>query len=474
MMKNVYNKLMKNSFVFMVASFGSKLISFILVPFYTHVLSSEQYGTVDVLVATVSLFSPIACLGIGDVVVMFLSKKEYEHKKIFTNAMVLLLAGNVLVSFVYPFLFLNEIFKDYFIYFVMLVVISSLYGIMQMFARGTSRVTACAVSGVLYTLVLGVSNILLLLYFKLGIIGYLLSMVMAYAIPCTYLLIVVKEKSLKVKLIDKKLIINVLKLGIPLMPTAVLWTLMNLADKYAISSFLGVASNGLYAVAHKIPTIISVIYSFFQQAWQLTTFELDSRDERGKTYTEVFEMLTCVVFCTTPFLAIISRLYITHLCDASYLDAWKVSPILMYCSVLNCISGFLGSNYLLMKNTKAALKTTFIGAVINVVLNFVLVPLWGLNGAAIATCSGYFYMVLKKHKDTKEFTPLRLNKYRFGITGVLSIMILLTILIDNTMMYYGINFAILVCMLVNYRKVIHKVIAVIVKRLNINANSEGK
>ena len=104
-----YKNLAKNSMIFLIANFGSKFLSFILVPFYTHVLNTGEYGTVDTLVSTVSLFSPIATLGIGDVIIMFLSKKEYDAKKIFTNATLLILIGNFLVSFIYPLFFIFNI-----------------------------------------------------------------------------------------------------------------------------------------------------------------------------------------------------------------------------------------------------------------------------------------------------------------------------------------------------------------------------
>ena len=70
----------------MIANFESKIFLFILVPFYTHV---------DILIATVSLFSPIATLGIGIVIIMFLAKKEYEEKKIFINTTALSVLSNV-------------------------------------------------------------------------------------------------------------------------------------------------------------------------------------------------------------------------------------------------------------------------------------------------------------------------------------------------------------------------------------------
>lgn len=464
-MNNKYKRLMKNSAVFMIANFGSKLLSFILVPFYTHVLSTGEYGTVDALIATVSLFSPIATFGIGDVIVMYLSKKEYAAKKIFMNATVLIILGNVLVAFVYPILFLTNIFKGYIAYFIILVLVSSIYGVLQMYARGTDKVTACAVSGVIYTVSLAFSNIVFLLWMEKGIAGYLTSAVLAYLIPSLYLFFIVRDKCFSISLIDQKLIKNILRLSIPLIPTTVLWTLMNLADKYAILWFMDTSANGVYAVAHKIPTIISVIYGIFQQAWQLTTFELETKEERSNAYSKIFELLTGIMFCVAAVLVIVNRLYVTFLCEETYISAWKISPILMYGSVLNCISGLLGSNYLIMHDTKSALKVTAVGAMFNVLLNFILVPLMGLYGAAIATCIGYLYMVGKKYLDTTKFTPLHIKSKRYILSNIFLIFMCLTVVIKNDFIYYIINLFITVCMIINYKDQYHRMLELVVNKI---------
>jgi len=463
-MNNKYQRLIKNSGIFMIANFGCKFLSFILVPFYTHILSTVQYGTVDTLVATVSLFSPIATLGIGDVIIMFLSKKEYESKKIFTNATLLILLGNILVSLVYPLLILSDIFRDYILYFVLLVITSSIYGVLQMYARGTGKVAACAASGVVYTVTLALSNILLLLYLKQGISGYLLSTVLAYFVPSVYLFIIAKDKCLKCSLIDKNLIRQILRLSIPLMPTAILWTLMNLADKYAILWFVGPSGNGIYAVAHKIPTIISVIYSIFQQAWQLTTFELESKEERSSAYTDIFELLTCVLFVTGSVLIILNRIYIMYFCEDSYFGAWKVTPILMYSAILNCISGLIGSNYLIMHDTKSALKVNAIGATINIVLNFTLVPICGLYGAAIATAVGYLYMIVKKYFDTSKFTPLNIKMNRFLLSNVIIVSMFFFAVLESGLVFYSMTLILVLLMMLIYRDQFSKVMSLVISR----------
>lgn len=141
----------------------------------------------------------------------------------------------------------------------------------------------------------------------------------------------------------------------------------------------------------------------------MTTFELETKEERSRTYTNVFELLTGIIFILGAVLIILNRVYITYGCNENYLEAWKISPILMYSSILNCVSGLLGSNYLIMHDTKSALKVTAVGAFINTILNFILVPIYGVYGAALATIVGYLYMVvvslLKLLELTDRFDP---------------------------------------------------------------------
>lgn len=462
-MSDRYNRLAKNSAAFMIANFGSKILSFILVPFYTHVLTTEEYGTVDALIATVSLLSPIASFGIGDVIVMFLSKREVSKEKIFTNATAIIVVGNVIVSIIYPLIYLSNIFSDFIIYFVCLVLVSSIYGVLQMYARGTDKVAQCALSGVIYTAVLALSNIVLLLWLHLGIAGYLCSTIFAYSVPSLYLLYVIEGKKLKLSLLDRKLLRNILQLSIPIIPTAVLWSIMNLADKYTILFFMGPSANGIYTVAYKIPTIISVIYGIFQPAWQLTTFELVTKKDRSETYSKLFELLTGAMFGIGAILLIVNRLYVTYLCNENYSSAWKVSPIIMYSAIFNCLSGFIGSNYLIMHNTKAVLKISVVGSILNVLVNLILVPLIGLYGAAVATCIGYIYMFGKKYLETSSFTALNVNRQRFCLSNIIIIILCVSVLSQSNILFYIINVFGVLCLLFLYRDQYSKLLYYIIK-----------
>lgn len=103
-MNERYQKLAKNSGLFMIANFGSKILTFIMVPYYTYVLTTAEYGTVDIIVATVALISPLVTFGMNDIITLFLVRKEYPKEKIFTNSFLILLIANIIILILYPFI----------------------------------------------------------------------------------------------------------------------------------------------------------------------------------------------------------------------------------------------------------------------------------------------------------------------------------------------------------------------------------
>lgn len=466
-----YKKLASNSFLFFLANFGSKILSFVMVPYYTYALTTAEYGTVDVLVSTVSLLAPLVTFGMGDIVTLYLVRKEYSEEKVFTNSFLTLLLGNIVIYILYPLITSIETLKNYVMFFFLLLLVQSFYSVLQSYARGIGKVVSFAVSGILYTVILVALNLLFLTYFKMGIKGYLLSMIIAYFACCLYLFTKVDVfRLLRFSAIDKVYTKNLLKLSLPLLPTSILWWLMNVCDKYTILFYLSASANGLYTVAHKLPTILSTIYSVFQQAWQLTTMEMKTKEERSEMYSNLFEILSCLLIVATAGLIMCSKFFVVMFCETTYESAWVIIPMLLFSAIFNSLSGFFGSNYIPMGNTVAVLKISVIGTIINFVLNIVLVPLFGLQGAAFATCAGFIYMTIHKMVGTRKFTPLRVDLKRFVIAVVfLMVQSILTVKLNNWLIY-PLGIAILIILFMMYLNIVkivwNKVVGII--RLKIN------
>ena len=157
---NKYTKLIKNSGIFAIANVGSHFISFLLVRFYTELLTIEQYGMIDVMVTTTSLVIPIVSLAIVEAVLRF-SIDDENPKEVFSNGILVAICGSLAFAVVGPLVFIRTAYKDYFVLMALLVFLTSIDNICAQHVRGIGRVSVFAISGIIKTATLAGSNILL-------------------------------------------------------------------------------------------------------------------------------------------------------------------------------------------------------------------------------------------------------------------------------------------------------------------------
>lgn len=406
---NKYAKLLKNSGIFAIANVGSHFVSFLLVRFYTELLTKEQYGIVDVMVTTTSLVIPIISLAIVEAVLRF-SIDENKPKDVFVNGLIVATIGSMLFGLVGPFIIRKTVYKDYFAYLAVLVFLTSIDNICAQHVRGIGKVSIFAIAGVIKTAVLASSNIIFLLGLGWKIEGYMLSMILSELASILFLVIASKAyRGLHICL-NKTLLKQMTKYSVPLIPNSLSWWVMNAADKYAILLMLGASSNGLYAVAHKLPSLINVCNNLFFQAWQLSAVEESKSEKKAEFYSNVFNVLAFTLFMMAAMLLMLLRPIMKLIAAAEYGEAWRYSPFLITGMVFAAFSSFLGTNYVAMKKTNGALKTTIVGAVVNILLNFAFIKIMGMNGAAVATMISFAVTWIYRTIDTKEFVDIYYRK----------------------------------------------------------------
>lgn len=427
---NKYTKLLKNSGIFAIANVGSHLISFLLVRFYTELLTKEQYGMIDVMVTTISVAVPIISLAIVEAVLRF-SIDEEKPKDVFTNGIFVAICGSLIFAILGPCFFLKTDYSNYFVYMAALVFLTCVDNICAQHVRGIGKVAIFAIAGIIKTAVLAGSNIAFLLGLGMKIEGYLLSMVFSEIASIMFLMIASHSyKGLSFHL-NIPLLKQMTKYSIPLIPNSLSWWVMNAADKYAILLMLGASSNGLYAVAHKLPSLVNICNNLFFQAWQLSAVEESRSDKKAEFYSNVFNILAFTLFMAAAVLFVLLRVIMSVLVASDYNEAWRFSPFLIIGMVFAAFSSFLGTNYVAMKKTNGALKTTIVGAGINIILNFVLIKIIGMNGAALATMISFAVTWIYRVIDTKEFVNIN---YRINAL-VISIILLI---IQAVLMIYDI------------------------------------
>lgn len=386
-----YSRLAKNSIIFAIANFGSSILRFLIVPFYTFYLSTAEYGTVDTLTTTVSLLMPVMLLAIQEATLRFTLDNKYDKLSVLQNALLIFCIGSIFFLLGYfPFSHF-EVFDGLWWPFYILLLSSASNNILLNYTRGVGKSVVFMISGILNTVAMLLCNIVMIAHMHKGIQGYVFSLVIGYLTSSVFLLIFINPlKVFQKNEIDVALLKDMLKYSIPLIPTAAMWWIMNVADKYTILFFCGASFTGIYAISHKVPTIISMLYSIFQQAWQISAVEESSSLDSGSFYNVVYNMFFRILFTAASVIIFFIKPLILFVVESSYSESWKYAPVLLISAVFSSMAGFLGVNYVVSKKTSGALVTSAIGALTNILLNLVFVPKLGLQGAAIATLIGFY------------------------------------------------------------------------------------
>ncbi|WP_010632941.1 oligosaccharide flippase family protein [Sporolactobacillus vineae] len=407
---NRYKKLAFNSVIFAVGNLGSKLISLLLLPLYTYFLSTGQYGTVDLVTTTLSLILPVFTLSIGDAVLRFVMDKNSNKTIVLNNALVLTICGYAVAWLLYPLFKTILPFNNYLFYFYIMLLTSSVNGSLMQFVRANGQVKTFASIGIISSFVVLTSNIILLVQFHLGVAGYLISLIAADIVSLLILFSIGGVyRFISISLTNLALLKEMIVYSIPLIPNALMWWIMGVSDRYIITFFLGVGANGLYAVANKIPSILSMINSIFFQAWQMSAIEEANSKSKSQFYTNIFNAFATVMFLGTSLLLLSLKTILHYVISPSFFSSWEFVPFLLLGVVFSSFSGFLGTNYIAAKNTVGVFRTSIYGAIVNVGANFLLIPFIGTNGASISTMLSFLVIWLFRIADTKSFVKINYN-----------------------------------------------------------------
>ena len=443
---NKYIYLIKNIGLLTLSNLATKLLSFFLVPLYTNVLTTTEYGTYDLFCTTVSVLVPVLTLNIQESVLRFSLDKNYNKNAIVTIAMRYLgLSCSIvlIIQLVNGFFNINYTIKEYAGYFFLMFVSQALSGIILAYVRGIDKITELSVSSVLASIATICCNILFLICFKWGLNGYFLANIIGPLLQSFYLILrthIVRNVHFQNKYnSEKKEMISYSK---PLIANSIAWWINNASDRYIIIFFCGLAENGIYSVASKIPSILNIVQSIFNQAWTLSAVkDFDSEDKNG-FFTNTYKIYNCfmVVLCSLIILA--DKILAEFLYAKDFFIAWRYVPWLTIAIVFGALSGYIGGFFSAIKNSKIFAQSTVIGAILNILLNIIFTPLIGPLGAAIATAISYFAVWAIRYWYSRQLIKLKIHLGRDIVTYVLlAVQAVIMVIISEDYLLYGIQCA---------------------------------
>lgn len=408
-MKESRNKyLMKNTAIFAVGSFSTKLISFFLVPLYTNALSTAQYGVADLITTICTVLAPTIILNLGEGVMRFALDEDADYNKIMSVGLVAfgfaLVAGTLIIPIVGSFDQLARYALQVYFYTITLAG-SQLF---LCYLRGREKLVDYALGNIIQTALIAILNIVFLLVLDAGLTGYFSAYiiaslaVMVFAFWRGNVWEVMRHLS-----IDRQLARQMIVFSIVLIPNSFMWWIINSSDRILVTALLGAAANGIYAVSCKIPQAVSVIANIFNQAWSYSAIHENGSDDRDQYANKVYRALVSVSIVSGILLMAIMKPLMSVAVEASYYEAWRYTPFLVIGNVFMTTGTYLSSWYSVNKDSKGFLFSATCGAIINVALNLLLIPTLGITGSALATCAAMIGVFAYRVSDTKKYISIK-------------------------------------------------------------------
>ncbi len=474
---NKYKRLASNTIVLALGQFGSKFLVIIMMRFYQAQLGEAGYGEVGTLIDTATLLMAFATLSIGESIIRFGLDKNYNKSQVFSIGLRITFIGLLGCLLLLPLLsWLTGLFPDndvlvlmnrYSWLLLIYVFTGSVKSTVGLFVRSAGYVRLYAIDGIFTTIMNILFNLLLLWAFNLGVIGYLLSVILADVCSVIFLSFMANLRRYFLLFgLDKQLIRSMLKFSLPMIPTTVMWWITNASDSFFVSGMLGFEATGIYKAAYRLPNIIALVSGIFSQAWNMSAITESNSRTIANFYSNVFSVFQSAVYVMAAGMLFVIRPVLMVICEPAFAISYVYTPLLVMSVVFTCFSTFMGSVYVAAKKSMNSMVTACAGAVLNLILNGILIGVMGLHGAALSTFISYLVIFAARAIDSRKIVFMDLNLPKMLTNSIiLMIMSFVIFFVENQLVYYIVLAAAFIAVaILNYRSFIKGIKLVLNKK----------
>lgn len=406
-------ELAKNTAIITVGKICTQFMSFFLMPLYTAVLTTEEYGVVDLIVTYTSLFLPVLLFQVDHAVFRFLidvRKDESGKKRIISTCMVFaafqIVLSVVLFSIIQ--LFVTADYKWFLLYNILASIFANM---MLQISRGFGDNVTYAFGSFLSAAVQILGNLIFLVPLHMGVYGMLYATILSHII--TAIFVFFKERVYRYvspKKFSKSTLKEVLQYSVPLIPNALCWWVLNASDRTIVMAFLGTAANGLLSIGHKFSSVYITFYNIFNLSWTESAALHMNDSDRDTFFSGVISNMIKLFMSAGIGIVACLPFVFPIMVNEKFSDAYGILPIFLLGSMLNIVVGLLSVVYVALKKTKEIAKTSIYSAIINIVIHLALIKFIGLYAAAVSTSVAFGAMAVYRYFDLKKYIKLTFPK----------------------------------------------------------------
>lgn len=414
-------------------------MSLIMLPFYTRWLSVEDYGVTDIINVYVTLLLGLATACIADAVFIFPKGEPIEkQKKYFSSglffAFLSLLSTALLFKIVIRIFAYNgpsNSFTDnaWFVY--GLLVVTFLQQYTQQFVRSIDKMKIYSTAGIILTVCTALFSFIMIP--RWGVFGYVYSLIFANIFTVLYSLFFSGAfKYFAFRKIEKAAYVEMLKYSIPLVPNAVMWWLVGAFNRPLMEHYLGMHAIGIYGVASRFSGILNIFFSIFGMSWQISVMEEFVKEGYSYFFNKMFRLIVVGLVFLFLLLTAGSKMIVRILASPDFFEAWKYIPILTLGAVLSSVSGLVGSNFAAAKESKYFFYSAIWAIASSLICNFLLIPRFGIMGAAIAAPITYTVIAASRILYCRKYVRIK-NIKPYAVMSIIGILMIFNVLYIHTM-----------------------------------------
>lgn len=447
-------KFIKSSGVYLIGNVLNKLLVFILLPIYTSYIDPVNYGIYDYNLSIVTFIYSIIFLDIFGAILRYIFEYKTEIGKPVTNGFIIFMISTVVYGIVILLLYLlTDILVFPFLLFI-LGVFTILQQILGNIARGSGNNIDYVIGGIISTVVSLLVNILFIVVLHQNYYSIYLGTIIGLFFNCIYLVKKVKFfRLINKEYYDSVLLKEMIIYSLPFSVNSAAYWFLNGVNRIVISNQLSFEDNGLYSVVLKFGSLVNLVTTGFQLAWQELSF---SKGNEDKNYLESFYSKALKYYIRALFLGVVLmlpllKIFFPVFIGEQYHAAENLIPLTLLTAILTSLSSFLASILSTLKKNRFIFTTTIFAAITNVAILFLLINPIGLQAANLSLCAGFFVNCVRRLQLIDKYLKIKHDFQEYFWLFLLFIIISIVFIFGSKVLNF-LTFLVIVFLVLIYNK----------------------
>ena len=401
MILSQFKRLVKHSAIYGLSGILSAGLAFLLTPLYTRNLSPTYYGIFSILIILASFAAMLFQMGSGTAVFRSIIQREADRRNVYSTAFFFTLVIIVLglgISLLLAEEINNLLFGNLAdgVLYIQLVVITAAMDSLSAIPFAKLRIEERSITYSLIAIgsfLLGfLLNIYLVAFLRLDILGILIAnLIRGSLVALVAIIILTPDLRLTFSIPEFQ---ELIRFGLPLVPISLAALVLSMSDRFFLNHYSSLTEVGIYSLGYKVASILLLLITAFQIAWPTILFRVSKNDEAREFYKRALTYYFLFLGFIGLLLSVFSREIIMIISTPSYYDAWKIVPIISAAHLMYGVYFVTAIGVNLKRKPERLLLAWIFGVILNLTLNYVLIPSYGMYGAAISTFLSYFIVAI--------------------------------------------------------------------------------